>query len=154
MIAKVIQIGNSKGIRIPSQILKEMNIEEEILLARKKAARLIDDCLTGGKPVREALKEWPNTKYDKSIACAKHALIHYEADEDFRIGDPAYQDSQIEWLENIIKILSNGEALPINIIKSYEEYYPHKLDIVSTLSYYYFCCVVIIRRIKSKLSHK
>ena len=32
MIAKIIQIGNSKGIRIPNQILKELNIENQIEL--------------------------------------------------------------------------------------------------------------------------
>jgi len=32
MIAKIIQIGNSKGIRIPNQILKDMNIENQIEL--------------------------------------------------------------------------------------------------------------------------
>lgn len=32
MIVKVIEIGNSKGIRIPNQILKEMNIEKQIEL--------------------------------------------------------------------------------------------------------------------------
>lgn len=32
MIAKIIQIGNSKGIRIPNQVLKELNIENHIEL--------------------------------------------------------------------------------------------------------------------------
>lgn len=32
MIAKIIQIGNSKGIRIPNQILKDLNIENQIEL--------------------------------------------------------------------------------------------------------------------------
>ncbi len=32
MITKIIQIGNSKGIRIPNQILKDMNIENQIEL--------------------------------------------------------------------------------------------------------------------------
>ncbi len=32
MIAKVIKIGNSKGIRIPNQILKDMNIENQVEL--------------------------------------------------------------------------------------------------------------------------
>jgi len=32
MIAKIIQIGNSKGIRIPNQILKDLNIEDQIEL--------------------------------------------------------------------------------------------------------------------------
>ncbi len=32
MITKIIQIGNSKGIRIPNQILKELNIENQIEL--------------------------------------------------------------------------------------------------------------------------
>lgn len=36
MIAKVIQIGNSKGIRIPNHILKEMNIENQIELTVSK----------------------------------------------------------------------------------------------------------------------
>jgi len=32
MIAKIIQIGNSKGIRIPNQILKDLKIEDQIEL--------------------------------------------------------------------------------------------------------------------------
>jgi antitoxin MazE len=53
MIAKVIQIGNSKGIRIPNQILKEMNIENQIeLIINDKKDELIL------KPVHKIREGW------------------------------------------------------------------------------------------------
>lgn len=95
----------------------------EIIEARKKAAALINNCLFGGMIVREVLKEWPANYDDITLLCARHAIIHYEADEEIRMRDRAFADQQIEWLETIIDILSKGEALPHNIIQSYEEYY-------------------------------
>ncbi len=53
MIAKIIQIGNSKGIRIPNQILKEMNIENQIeLVISDKRDKIIL------KPVHKVREGW------------------------------------------------------------------------------------------------
>ena len=53
MIAKVIQIGNSKGIRIPNQVLKEMNIENqiELIISDKKDEIIL-------KPIHKAREGW------------------------------------------------------------------------------------------------
>jgi len=53
MIAKIIQIGNSKGIRIPNQILKDMNIENqiEILINDNKDEIIL-------KPVHKIREGW------------------------------------------------------------------------------------------------
>ena len=53
MIAKVIQIGNSKGIRIPNQILKEMNIENqiELVISDKKDEIIL-------KPIHKVREGW------------------------------------------------------------------------------------------------
>jgi hypothetical protein len=90
---------------------------------RKKTAILIRECLYGGLIVREALKQWPDCYGDPTLICARHALIHFAADEDINKNDPKYRDAQIEWLENLINILSKGNEIPKNIIESYEEYY-------------------------------
>lgn len=59
MIAKIIQIGNSKGIRIPNQILKEMHIEEQIELSfNDKKNELIL------KPIKKSRDGW-NESFQK-----------------------------------------------------------------------------------------
>ena len=90
---------------------------------RKKAASLIRDCIYSGYLVREALKRWPTQNDDPTLLCARHALIHYAADDTKFINNKEYRKEQIEWLEQLIDILSDGEAIPKNIIESYEEYY-------------------------------
>jgi antitoxin MazE len=53
MIAKIIQIGNSKGIRIPNQVLKELNIENQIeLIINDKKDEIIL------KPVHKVRDGW------------------------------------------------------------------------------------------------
>ena len=100
-----------------------MITNEKVIAERKKAAELIRRCLKTGFVVREALKLWPNDSDDVSVSCAKYALIHYVSDEDIRRQDSLYAEQQDEWLETIVNILSKGEPMPLNIIKSYEEYY-------------------------------
>ena len=53
MIAKIIQMGNSKVIRIPNQVLKEMNIENQVEL-------VINDSKDGIiiKPVHKVREGW------------------------------------------------------------------------------------------------
>lgn len=96
---------------------------EKSINDRKEAAELLKSVLFGDLIVREALKQWPTSKEDPTLACARHALIHYEADEGMWAKDPSYRDQQIEWIEQLINILSKGDALPANIIDSYEEFY-------------------------------
>lgn len=53
MITKIIQIGNSKGIRIPSQVLQELNIENqvELIVGEKKDEIIL-------KPVNKIREGW------------------------------------------------------------------------------------------------
>ena len=89
---------------------------------RKFVSRLIYAVLTERKNVREAIKLFPKTK-DRSIECAYHALVHYEADEEIRYKDIEYRDAQDDYLEFLAQTLSEGNALPQNIIEEYKPYY-------------------------------
>lgn len=59
----------------------------------------------------------------KSIECAYHALVHFEADEDLRYRDFDYREEQDDYLEFIAQTLAEGKSLPRNIIADYEPYY-------------------------------
>jgi len=69
MIAKVIQIGNSKGIRIPNQILKEMNIENqiELIISDKKDEIIL-------KPLHKVRDGW-NDSFKKMKSTGDDKLI-------------------------------------------------------------------------------
>ncbi len=69
MIAKVIQIGNSKGIRIPNQILKEMNIENqiELIISDKKDEIIL-------KPLHKVRDGW-NDSFKKMKLASEDKLI-------------------------------------------------------------------------------
>ncbi len=56
MIAKIIQIGNSKGIRIPNQILKDMNIENQIELTMSENR---DEIIL--KPIHKIREGWSDS---------------------------------------------------------------------------------------------
>ena len=88
---------------------------------RKYVARLVYAVLTERKTAREAILLFPETK-DKSIECAYHALVHFEADEDLRYRDFDYREEQDDYLEFIAQTLAEGKSLPRNIIADYEPY--------------------------------
>ncbi|MFA7658956.1 MAG: hypothetical protein WCY19_05950 [Candidatus Gastranaerophilaceae bacterium] len=90
---------------------------------RKKVSRLIYMVLAETLDVKRAILEFPRDVNDSTIKTAYHALIHREADEDFRRMDLDYKDEQDDYLEFIAQILQTGAALPQNIIKSYDKYY-------------------------------
>jgi antitoxin MazE len=69
MIAKIIQIGNSKGIRIPTQILKDLNIENQVELIINDAK---DEIII--KPVHKAREGWSES-FKKMRTEADDALI-------------------------------------------------------------------------------
>ncbi len=89
---------------------------------RKFVGRLIYAVLTERRTVKEAIALFPDTK-DKSIECAYHALVHYEADEDLRYKDFEYKEEQNDYLEFIAQTLVSGKDLPQNIIADYEDFY-------------------------------
>lgn len=91
---------------------------------REYVARLIVSVLTERISVRDAILNYPKDTADKNLMAAYHALIHYEADEDIRKQDLVFKEEQDEYLNMIAELLASGKDLPLNIIKSYENYYP------------------------------
>ena len=89
---------------------------------RQFVGRLIISVLTEQLNVREAIKSFPETN-DRSIECAYHALVHYEADEDMRRMDIEYREAQDDYLDSIAQTLLQGKDLPKNIIEEYKPYY-------------------------------
>jgi len=95
------------------------NYKEE----RKIVSRLIYMVLAETMHVRDAILKFPRGANDPSIKAAYHALIHFEADEEFRKKDLEYREEQDDYLEFIAQILQDGKPLPQNVIKSYDKYY-------------------------------
>jgi len=90
---------------------------------RKQVSRLIYRVLSETLIVREAIINFPKDVDDSTLKAAYHALVHYEADEDFRRRDLTYKEEQDDYLEFIAQTLQKGDALPRNTIKSYDKYY-------------------------------
>lgn len=90
---------------------------------RKYVSRLIYMVLVETLHVKDAILKFPKDINDETIKTAYHALIHFEADEEFRKKDLNYKKEQDDYLEFIAEILQTGDALPQNIIRSYDEYY-------------------------------
>jgi len=68
MLASVIQIGNSRGIRLPKRILSELNIKDEVELIVNKDKLIIKG--VEKKPRRgwnEAFTKMSNDKADKLL---------------------------------------------------------------------------------------
>ena len=82
MQVSVVPIGNSKGIRIPKSILKQLNIEEKVELEVHDKEILI-------KPVTKKTREgW----YEEFLR------MHQEEDDGMIIGEIGEQDEfQWEW---------------------------------------------------------
>lgn len=91
---------------------------------KEYVSRLILSVLSGRISVREAILNYPKSNNDKNLMAAYHALIHYEADEDQRNSDYSFKEEQNEYLNMIAELFANDKELPLNIIKSYEPYYP------------------------------
>lgn len=99
--------------------MAKKNYKEE----RKIVSRLIYMVLAETLSAREAILKFPKDINDATIKSAYHALVHREADEDFRYKDIEYKDEQDDYLEFIAQTLQDGNALPQNIIRSYDKYY-------------------------------
>ena len=92
--------------------------------SRQYVAALVVKVMTGDLCVREAINKFPPDFYDSSVQCVWHALVHYEADEDFRRRDYEYRRQQDDYLIMLSEILSDGSPLPQNIIDEYSALYP------------------------------
>lgn len=115
-----------------------MSKSNDIKLIRAKVSALIFKVLTDSLHVKEALDMFPKDVDDSSLECAWHALIHLDADEDLRAKDIEYSKEQDEYLEMIAFILKEGNELPDNIIRSYNQYYedtvlPKKPSFINTI---------------------
>lgn len=103
--------------------MEEINDKDLLIEARKVVSGLIRKVLVGELTVQKALLLFPPEPKDKSIEAAFHALVHYEADEDFRKRDLLYKEEQDDYLTLIFQTLETGSSLPANIIQNYEKYY-------------------------------
>ncbi len=90
---------------------------------RKVVASIIMQVLTEKKSVREALLEFPKNCTDNAVGVAWHALIHLEADENISQKDSVFHEVQIDFLEGLHNILSEGKDLPENLINEYNKYH-------------------------------
>jgi len=90
---------------------------------RQKVADIIVSVLTEQFSVREALLKFPKTSFDRSIECAWHALVHYEADEDLRAKDIDFKEEQDEYLYFLSTLLKDGKDLPANFLKDYKDFH-------------------------------
>ncbi len=101
--------------------------ETDYSFQRKYVADLILKVLTHRILVREALLKFPCDAKDPSIQASWHALCHLEADEEIRKRDFEYASEQNDFLEMIAFTLQNGEELPENIKKAYDNYHKEAL---------------------------
>lgn len=90
---------------------------------RQIVSELIIKVITEQISVSNALLKFPRDKFDKTIECAWHALIHYEADEDLRAKDIDFREEQDEFLYFLSTLLKEGKDLPINILKDYKKFH-------------------------------
>lgn len=94
---------------------------------RKKVSKLFFAVLTHKIQVRDALARFPKDCEDSTLIASWHALCHLEADEEMRKKDKMYAEEQDNYIEFIAFTLEKGEALPKNIISSYEPYHSEAL---------------------------
>jgi len=107
-----------------------MSYADKIKEDRQFVSRLIYSVLSDRMCVREAILKIPNKSKDKSIETVRHALIHREADEDFRYRDIDYRDEQDSYLEFLAETLQKGEPVPKNIIKEYDDFYNKNKEVL------------------------
>ncbi len=107
--------------------MQNFNNNAQYIKDRKKVSGLILDVLAQRITVLQALKEYPKNLGDSTLNAAFHAIVHFEADEDLRNKDALYRSEQDAYLEDIASILSDGSALPYNIIEEYNKYHKDSL---------------------------
>ncbi len=106
--------------------------------AREATGSLFYSIISGVITPFEAIKYFPKNVEDISLKIAWHALLHYDADEEIRIKNPDYAQEQIIYMELLAKILSQGKALPQNMLEDYEKLYidtvmPKRYDFWGTI---------------------
>lgn len=81
---------------------------EEIKLARKKAADLLRKVIEGELLPIQARAKWPDYDDDKDLDRALHLLYHFEDDGDIRKKDQQYAEWQANEIRKYILIFSRG----------------------------------------------
>ncbi|MBQ4646874.1 MAG: hypothetical protein IJB79_05965 [Candidatus Gastranaerophilales bacterium] len=94
---------------------------------RLLVADLIKEVLIGKISVSMALSSFPKEKNDINIKCAFDALMHREADEEYRKKVADYAQVQDDFLLDLANILKENEKLPQNIIEQYQKYHAQNL---------------------------
>lgn len=106
----------------PKKPVAKISPEEKIKL-RKEVSNTLFLVLSGQKTVLNALSNFPKNSHDESVDVCFHILMHLEADEDIRKNDEIYREEQDEFILNMAQLLQNGEDIPVNIIKEYNDFY-------------------------------
>ena len=106
----------------PKKPAAKISPEEKIKL-RKEVSNTLFLVLSGQKTVLSALSNFPKNSHDESVDVCFHILMHLEADEDIRKKDEIYREEQDEFILNMAQLLQNGEDIPVNIIKEYNDFY-------------------------------
>lgn len=102
---------------------EKLKIYQNRLLVSDLIMNVLSDKIT----VKQALDAFPREKNDINIKCAFDALMHREADEEYRLKVRDYADVQDEFLADLASILKENEKLPQNIIEQYEKYHSQNL---------------------------
>ena len=102
---------------------KQLKIYQNRLLV----ADLIYDVVNGKKSVQCALNLFPKEKDDINLKCAFDALMHREADEEYRAKVVDYAEIQDEFLADLANVLNQNDPLPQNIIEQYQMYHKENL---------------------------
>ncbi len=110
----------------PKKPATKISPEEKIKL-RKEVSNTLFLVLSGQKTVLNALSNFPKNSHDESVNTCFHILMHLEADEDIRKKDEIYREEQDEFILNMAQLLQNGEDIPVNIIKEYNDFYGETL---------------------------
>lgn len=90
---------------------------------RIMVSELIVNVLLNKISVKNALLKFPKENNDISLKIVWHALMHFEADEDFSNSDIEFKEIQIDFLETLSDILKTGKELPQNLLAEYEEFH-------------------------------
>lgn len=81
MKASVIEIGNSRGIRIPKVLLKELKITDAVEIERE-----------GNKLIIKSIKSHPRQDWDKAFS-----LMHKTGDDALILDEGIEELGSLEW---------------------------------------------------------
>lgn len=94
--------------------------EETLRQYRMQAAALLNGVLDEEILPQQAVNRWPCPRgVDASVDLAMQALLHFESDENEQQADPYYLDAQLQWLEDIRRVLAQGLPLSAHMLATY-----------------------------------